>query len=208
MSKIKVDTLDSDNSLIVFGGAEHLDLSSNQGDMRLPRGTTDQRPTTEATGLKRGALYFNTDYNKLQYFNGWSWRGVDGSRDYVTEGLRLNLDAASPESFTKENLFKLPGWTFYSSGASYSSRLDNYGVHIYNNYNSWIGYFETNINQAQTYYLEFDVWATTDGTQLVLDNDGINNNAFNHTFTVGTQVQKARRTITFSTTISIYFSDN
>ena len=58
MSKLKVDKLDSDNSHIVFGGTEHLDLSSNQGDMRLPRGTTDQRPTTEANGLVRGALYY------------------------------------------------------------------------------------------------------------------------------------------------------
>lgn len=200
MSKLKVDTLDSDNSLIVFGGAEHLDLSSNQGDMRLPRGTTDQRPTTEATGLKRGALYFNTDYDQLQYFNGWSWRGIDGSRDYVTEGLRLNLDAASIESFTKQNLFKLPGWTFYSGGSSGSSRLDNYGAHLFNSSTAWVGYFETNINQAQTYYLEFDVWATTANTTLILDNDGINNNAFNASFTVGPQVQKFRRTITYSTT--------
>ena len=53
MSKIKVDKLDSDNSHIVFGGLEHLDLSSNQGDMRFPSGTTDQRPTTEANGLVR-----------------------------------------------------------------------------------------------------------------------------------------------------------
>jgi len=200
MSKLKVDKLDSDNNHIVFGGAEHLDLSSNQGDIRLPRGTTDQRPTTVATGLKRGALYYNIDYDKLQYFNGWSWRGIDGSRDYVTEGLRLNLDAASPESFTKENAFKLPGWIYYSGGNTHSNRLDNYGVHIYNNYNSWIGYYETNINTAQKYYLEFDVWATTDNTVLVLDNDGVDNNSFNEFFTVGTEVQRITRSITFTTT--------
>ena len=200
MSKLKVDKLDSDNNHIIFGGAEHLDLSSNQGDIRLPRGTTDQRPTTEATGLKRGALYYNTDYDKLQYFNGWSWRGIDGSRDYVTEGLRLNLDAASPESFTKENLFRLPGAINYGNINTYWERLPNYGAHIYNNNTNWVLYYQTNINNAQSYYLEFDVWSNTDGTQLVLDNDGINNNNFNQTYTVGTEVQKFRKLVTYTTT--------
>ena len=200
MSKIKVDKLDSDNSHIVFGGLEHLDLSSNQGDMRFPSGTTDQRPTTEANGLVRGAFYYNTDYNKLQYFNGWSWRCTDGSRDYVTDGLRMNLDAASDESFTKQNLFKLPGWNYYGSGTTYSIRLPNHGCQLYSNYASWVGQFEANINTAQDYILEFTAYADQDGSSLVLDNDGINNNAFNQTYTVNQKTQTFRKTCTYTTT--------
>lgn len=200
MSKIKIDSLDSDNNLIVFGGTEELDLSSSQGDIRLPSGTTDQRPTTSAAGLKLGALYYNTDYNKLQYFNGWSWRGVDGSRDYVTKGLRMNLDAASIESFTKQNIFKLPGWNYYGSGTSYSQRQPNHGVHLYSNYSTWVGQFEANINTAQDYILQFTAYADQDGSSLVLDNDGINNNAFNQTYTVNREAQTFIKTCTYTTT--------
>lgn len=198
MSKLKVDKISSDNPHILLGGTEQFDLSSSPSDICLPGGTTSQRPTTVANGLVPGGLYYNYDDKLIQYFNGWEWRGIEGSRDYTTDGLSFYIDAASPESYTKENIFSK--WTYYSSGASYSNRLVNNGVHIYNTYNTWIGYFEAKINTAVKHYIEFEVWATEDNTVLVLDNDGIDNNSFNRSITVGTQVETKIYEINYTTT--------
>jgi len=203
MSKLQVDKISSDNPHIIFGGKEQLDLSSSPSDIILPRGTTAQRPTTVANGLVPGGLYFNTDYNVLQYFTGWEWRGIDGSRDYSTDGIAFYIDAANPESFTKENIFSK--WIYYSTGASNSNRLVNNGVHLYNNSTGWVGYFQAKINTAVRHYIEFEVWATEDNTVLVLDNDGVDNNAFNRSITVGTAVETKRYEINFTTTGSSEF---
>ena len=112
----------------------------------------------------------------------------------------MNLDAASQESFTKQNLFKLPGWNYYGSGTTYSLRLPNHGCHLYSNYSTWVGQFEANINTAQDYILEFTAYADQDNSSLVLDNDGINNNAFNQTYTVNQKTQTFRKTCTYTTT--------
>jgi len=198
MSKLKVDSLSSDNKHIVFGGREQLDLSSNQSSIILPGGTTNNRPRTVANGLITGALYHNIDLDKTQYYTGWEWRNIDGTRDYVEDGLIFYIDAANPESFTKENIFQ--PWTYYSSGATYSLSLAGHGVVLYNTSTDWIGYFQAYINTAGLYYIEFEYWSDVDGTALTLDNDGVDNNVFNQSFTADTQIKTYRAAVSFSTT--------
>jgi hypothetical protein len=198
MSILKVDSLDSDNKHIIFGGIEQLDLSSNKSDIIIPRGTSESRPRTSSNGLITGALYYNTDLKKLQYYNGWEWRNTDGSRDYVEDGLVFYIDAANPESFTKENVFQ--PWTYYGSGSTHTLRLDNNGVVLYNTSTDWVGYFDSYINTALLYYLEFEYWSDVDGSVLVLDNDGVNNNSFNQTFTADTYLKKAIIPISYTST--------
>jgi hypothetical protein len=54
-----------------------LDLSANNTELRLPRGTTAQQPTPSAAN--EGAIRYDTDDNLLYYSNGASWIKVNNT---------------------------------------------------------------------------------------------------------------------------------
>jgi hypothetical protein len=54
-----------------------LDLSANNTELRLPRGTTAQQPTPSAAN--EGAIRYDTDDNLLYYSNGTSWLKVNNT---------------------------------------------------------------------------------------------------------------------------------
>ena len=53
---------------------ELLELTSTTGAVRLPSGTTAERPSTN---LNAGDFRFNTDDNKVEYYDGSSWFQID-----------------------------------------------------------------------------------------------------------------------------------
>ena len=53
---------------------ELLELTSTTGAVRLPSGTTAERPSTN---LNAGDFRFNTDDNKVEYYDGSNWFQID-----------------------------------------------------------------------------------------------------------------------------------
>ena len=52
---------------------ELLELTSTTGAVRLPSGTTAERPSTN---LNAGDFRYNTDDNKVEYYDGSSWFSI------------------------------------------------------------------------------------------------------------------------------------
>jgi len=70
------------------------DLSINDtGFIKLPSGTTAQRPGSASVGMIR----HNSSLNIIEYYNGTSWVNIVES--IVTSGLVLNLDAGNTSSY-------------------------------------------------------------------------------------------------------------
>jgi hypothetical protein len=58
------------------------------GAMKMPVGTTAQRPGTAATGMMR----YNTSYNKPEYFDGANWRTFEVRRNAIGTGGNTTQD--------------------------------------------------------------------------------------------------------------------
>lgn len=69
---------------------------NDTGFVKLPSGTTLQRPASPTAGMMR----FNTDFSCNEYYNGTSWIDIaTGAPSVVTNGLVLNLDAGVSSSY-------------------------------------------------------------------------------------------------------------
>lgn len=68
---------------IDYPGRENLDILLNtQGGVRVPRGTTEERPPTEVTEqgeYAKGMIRFNVDTNEFEGYDGTQWGGIGGS---------------------------------------------------------------------------------------------------------------------------------
>ena len=85
---------------------ELFDLGSTNTALQLPTGTTAQRPTSPSTGQWR----FNTDNNKVEYWDGGAWRQIDdegipplalenfNTNTYVGNGATQTIDAKFNEA--------------------------------------------------------------------------------------------------------------
>lgn len=62
------------------------------GFLKLPSGTTAQRPGSPSAGQMR----FNSTFKTVETYDGTLWRYLP---DFVREGLVLNLDAGEPSSY-------------------------------------------------------------------------------------------------------------
>lgn len=69
---------------------------NDTGFLKLPSGTTAQRPSVPTTGMMR----FNTDLSCNEYYDGTNWIDpITGGAPVVTNGLVLNLDAGISRSY-------------------------------------------------------------------------------------------------------------
>ena len=73
-------TLPAGNTLTVEGDIYH---HHNTGAMKVPTGTTAQRPNSPAAGVVR----FNTDENYLEVYTGSAWNSVIGPDAAATSNL-------------------------------------------------------------------------------------------------------------------------
>ena len=68
---------------IDYPGRENLDVLLNtQGGVRVPRGTTEERPPTEVTEqgeYAKGMIRFNLDTNEFEGYDGTKWGGIGGA---------------------------------------------------------------------------------------------------------------------------------
>jgi len=199
MSKLRIDTLTSDSDFIqLTPGDVSFDISSSNDAVIPPSGATTTRPITSATGLVKGAVRYNTTLTSLQYFNGWEWIGFDGKKDYVSDGLVFYIDPANPNSWVRQSLYN--GWSDYQSNSANYTILSSSSVILKSTSTGWVGYFRANIVTTGIYYLSFDYVADQDGSQLVVDNDGINDNIANVTLTANKKPQSYIASINFTTT--------
>lgn len=129
------------------------------------------------------------------------------------DGLVLYLDAANPKSYGGAGFFYnlINSWIDYNNSQTHytiiGTTYDNQSILIKNTTTNWIGYFPATTVTTGDYTLEFTYYSDTSTTNFVLDNDGLMDNAYNQSYTATTIPQKARVTITNSTTgnISFYF---
>ena len=103
--------------------------------IRLPIGTTAQRPASPAAGDMR----FNSTLDTVEFYDGSFWRFMP---DIVRLGLICNVDAAEPDSYpgTGTNWNDLNGGTDDGtiSGATYNS--GNGGHFIFDGINDYVNF--------------------------------------------------------------------
>ena len=78
--------------------AATLDVSGT-GSMKMPVGTTAQRPSTPAIGMMR----FNTDTSKVEFYNGATWFGISGIS--ATGGTVADVGGYRVHTFTTSGTF-------------------------------------------------------------------------------------------------------
>ena len=79
---LKVDSIENlaGNGYVTTAGNTSIDASGATTSIKLPRGTTAQRPSNAPAGSVR----FNTDNDRLEYYDGTVWRNGDGSSSQTT----------------------------------------------------------------------------------------------------------------------------
>ena len=79
---LKVDSIENlnGNGYVTTAGNTSIDASGATTSIKLPRGTTAQRPSNAPAESVR----FNTDNNRLEYYDEAVWRNGDGSSSQTT----------------------------------------------------------------------------------------------------------------------------
>lgn len=147
MSIIKVNKIsaDSDNKFrIRMPSSAHLNIRGSfaiddSSGLKLPVGTTAQRPTTPAAGMIR----YNSDLGVVEGYDGGSWKnlmqpessagGVVG--DVPRRGLVIWLDANNPASLKPSSGDQDANYWYDVSGSNYhfSIPTDRYATETINN---------------------------------------------------------------------------
>ena len=134
--------------------------------------------------------------------------GVQYNPSIVTNGLVLCLDAANNKSVPKNNI--LSTWTDYNSNQANYEILGPYSIKLKNTSTGWVGYFPATVLSTGKYIITFTYYSDSDGSSLVLDNDGIMDNTYNTTLTTNISPQTYTGSVDVSTTglIQHYFRRN
>jgi len=101
--------------------------------------------------------------------------------------LLLHFDPQNPKSYWRNNIHQ--GWLDYQSQQANYEVISHNSVKIKDTSTNWIGYYDINQLSTGRWYLTFTAWADTGGSTMVLDNDGINDNQFNASYTLQTYKQ-------------------
>jgi hypothetical protein len=96
--------------------------------------------------------------------------------------LLLHFDPEDRSCYYRDNI--LQNWTDYNSNQANYEIISRNSVKIKDTYNSWVGYYYASIPFNSRWYLSFTAWSDSDGSALVLDNDGANNNFYNASYTL------------------------
>ena len=119
----------------------------------------------------------------------------------VTENLVLLLDAANTKSVPKTNI--LTTWVDYGGNQTNYEVLGAYSVKLKNTTTGWVGYFPATVSSTGKYVITFTYYSDSDGSSLVLDNDGIMDNTYNTTLTVNITPQTYTGSVDVNTTGNI-----
>lgn len=109
--------------------AKFTNLTVNDtGFIKLPSGTTAQRPSVATKGMIR----FNTTLNRNEFYDGRGWFDISSNLDIsITDGLSLYLDASNNRSYdSRENLvsystYNASTWSnIFPAGATITTGID------------------------------------------------------------------------------------
>ena len=104
----------------------------------------------------------------------------------VTNGLVLAFDGANDKYNGTEII--PASWHMYQNNQTHYRVLAHDSVYLKNTFNNWLGYFNSDITTTGLYGVTFTYFADS-ASVVVLDNDGVNNNAFNVTLNATTTPQ-------------------
>ena len=127
--------------------------------------------------------------------------GLGHSPRIVTENLVLLLDAANTKSVPKTNI--LTTWVDYGGNQTNYEVLGAYSVKLKNTTTGWVGHFPATVSSTGKYVITFTYYSDSDGSSLVLDNDGIMDNTYNTTLTVNITPQTYTGSVDVNTTGNI-----
>lgn len=125
----------------------------------------------------------------------------------VTDGLIYAIDAGSERSYPR--LTPAAVWYDYSGGLAagrytIENSVQPYTIRLNTTFASWVGQYQVLVPTVEKYTIMFDYVADA-SSQLVLDNDGIDDNNWNATINVSTTVQTYKVTKATTTTGTINF---
>lgn len=134
--------------------------------------------------------------------------GIAYNPKIVTNGLVLCLDAGNTKSVPKTNI--LTTWVDYAGNQANYEILGPYSIKLKNTTTGWVGYFPAAVSSTGKYVITFTYYSDSDGSSLVLDNDGIMDNAYNTTLTANITTQTYTGLVDVNTTGNIlhYFRRN
>jgi hypothetical protein len=120
--------------------------------------------------------------------------------------MQLCFDAYSEKSLPSI----LTGWEDYGAAQAHYTVIDNKTVVLKASSATWVGRFPATVPSTGSWTIMFDYWATTDGSSLVLDNDGVMDNTYNVTLTANVAKQSYTGTVSVTSTglIQHYFRRN
>ena len=127
--------------------------------------------------------------------------GLGHSPRIITENLVLLLDASNTKSVPKTNI--LTTWVDYGGNQTNYEVLGAYSVKLKNTTTGWVGYFPATVSSTGKYVITFTYYSDSDGSSLVLDNDGIMDNTYNTTLTVNITPQTYTGSVDVNTTGNI-----
>ena len=127
--------------------------------------------------------------------------GVAYNSRIITDGLVLALDAANTKSVPKTNI--LTTWVDYGGNQTNYEVLGAYSVKLKNTTTGWVGFFPATVSSTGKYVITFTYYSDSDGSSLVLDNDGIMENTYNTTLTVNITPQTYTGSVDVNTTGNI-----
>ena len=142
---------------------------NDTGFIKLPSGTTAQRPSVPTTGMMR----FNTDLSCNEYYDGSRWENqILDNLNIVSDGLVLHLDAGISNSYPGSGTT----WTDLSgngrngtltSGPTYNS--SNGGSIVFDGVDDHILY-GSNLNVGNTFTLNCWIKPTSKTRQTIFSN--------------------------------------
>ena len=112
----------------------------------------------------------------------------------ILEELDFYIDAGSNRGYPRDDL--APYWVDYAGGlaAGRYSILGPDSIYMNTTYSSWIGRFEAFMSSSESYTIMFD-HVSDASSQIVLDNDSVDNDQWNATISSSTTVSYTHLTL-------------
>jgi len=150
-----------------------------------------------ASITRAGGLIVNPQHataSTTQYARGYISEGIA-----VTDGLVLYLDIADYASWPGSRSLATT-WSDYASHQADYDVVGDDGVILLGTYTSWQGSFTSTTTATGNHTVMFDYWSDNDNTAWSIDNDGVNNDAYNTTLDADKKKKTFSKTVNLTST--------
>ena len=132
---------------------------------------------------EEGQIYYDKILKTPMISNGKHWMTL--TRPEIIQDpntLLLNIDPQNYKCYYRDNIHQ--GWQDYQSNQSNYEILAHNSIKLKATSTGWIGRYYANIPSNGRWYLTYTAWSDSSGSELVVDNDGANDNTYNVTRTL------------------------